>query len=281
MLLGSFIDGCTSYSYPLAQAYIADITPASKLSEAYGLFQGVATGGAFLVGIPLSGILASKVGLKVPLYIAASISALNILYISTLLPESLPPALRQRNAPIKVRRRGERRSIYVCYLTYSFPSFFSSQDANAIGAFKMVFRNPFLALCSLTYFLLHTALNGLQVSIFLYYLLPSFHCPIMAISVLRESLLFIPNHMHRSISLTSLNIDLVGALLKALPVSVSFSCLPPFSRSSFSHYLTFVDPYSKSTACTWKFSLFQSPVSSSLPLLADSAPSSFQRASSY
>lgn len=31
--------GMTSFSYPLAQSYIADITEPSKLSQAYGLFQ--------------------------------------------------------------------------------------------------------------------------------------------------------------------------------------------------------------------------------------------------
>ncbi len=32
-----------------------------------------------------------------------------------------------------------------------------------MGAFKTVLRNPFIALTSLVYFLLHLALNGLQV----------------------------------------------------------------------------------------------------------------------
>lgn len=36
---GSAIDGMTSFSYPLAQSYIADITEPAKLSQAYGLFQ--------------------------------------------------------------------------------------------------------------------------------------------------------------------------------------------------------------------------------------------------
>lgn len=39
LLVGAFIDGCTSYSFPLAQAYIADVTPPEKLPEAYGAFQ--------------------------------------------------------------------------------------------------------------------------------------------------------------------------------------------------------------------------------------------------
>lgn len=38
------------------------------------------------------------------------------------------------------------------------------QEANAVGAFKTVTRNPFIALCSTVYFLLHLALNGLQAS---------------------------------------------------------------------------------------------------------------------
>jgi MFS family permease len=50
---------------PFPQAYIADITPPATLSQALGTFQGLAAGGAFLVGIPISGVLASKVGLKV------------------------------------------------------------------------------------------------------------------------------------------------------------------------------------------------------------------------
>jgi hypothetical protein len=40
LILGAAIDGCTSYSYPLNQAYIADVvTDPKRLTEAYGLFQ--------------------------------------------------------------------------------------------------------------------------------------------------------------------------------------------------------------------------------------------------
>lgn len=183
---GSAIDGMTSFSFPLAQSYIADITEPARLSQAYGLFQvkwrkgknkraerkcsarslppaaspyiyihtsiqtdqGVATGGAFLLGIPLAGILAAKVrslppppfglglgldsassiaawllppllregsptptrpntqvDLKLPLYIAASICAVNIVYITAFLPESLPPARRRHDAGLHVRER--------------------------------------------------------------------------------------------------------------------------------------------------------------------------------
>lgn len=38
------------------------------------------------------------------------------------------------------------------------------QEANVVGALKTVTRNPFIALCSTVYFLLHLALNGLQAS---------------------------------------------------------------------------------------------------------------------
>lgn len=38
------------------------------------------------------------------------------------------------------------------------------QDAHAVGAFKTVTRNPFIALCATVYFFLHLALNGLQAS---------------------------------------------------------------------------------------------------------------------
>lgn len=40
LLMGAFIDGCTSISYPVNQAYIADVvTDPRKLTEAYGAFQ--------------------------------------------------------------------------------------------------------------------------------------------------------------------------------------------------------------------------------------------------
>lgn len=138
LLLGAAIDGATSFSYPLAQSYIADITPPSSLPQALGLFQGVATGGAFLLGIPLSGLIAAKKGLRLSLYIAAGICATNVLFISAALPESLPPSLRRADA--------------------------SLLEANVWGAVRTVATNPFIALCSLTYFLLHLALNGLQIN---------------------------------------------------------------------------------------------------------------------
>lgn len=100
-------------------------------------WQGLATGLAFMLGIPASGIVAAKFGLNVPLMVAAGICVLNVLYISLLVPESLPPS----------RRKEEHRL----------------QDANAFGALKMVSRNPFMALIAFTYFLLHLSLNALQV----------------------------------------------------------------------------------------------------------------------
>jgi len=72
-----------------------------------------------------------------PPSLSAGICAINVLFISTTLPESLPPALRRSDAPL--------------------------QEANVWGAFRTVGKNPFIALCSMTYFLLHLALNGLQV----------------------------------------------------------------------------------------------------------------------
>lgn len=43
-----------------------------------------------------------QVNLKLPLYIAAGICAINILYITTFLPESLPPAKRRHDAGLHV-----------------------------------------------------------------------------------------------------------------------------------------------------------------------------------
>lgn len=59
---------------------------------------------AFMLGIPISGIMASKLGLHVPLLVAASICVVNVLYISVFVPESLPPARRKavRASPLHI-----------------------------------------------------------------------------------------------------------------------------------------------------------------------------------
>ncbi len=90
-----------------------------------------------MLGIPIAGILATKVSLRLPMLIASSICAINILYILTLLPESLETGKRKEKVELS--------------------------EANAYGAWKMITRNPFIFLVALTHFCLNMALNGLQV----------------------------------------------------------------------------------------------------------------------
>merc|ERR1711988_11321 len=73
LFVGAMIDGMTSFSSPIATSYISDITPSHKLGEAFGLFQGIAQGAAFMVGIPIAGILGKKFGIMLPLKIAYSL----------------------------------------------------------------------------------------------------------------------------------------------------------------------------------------------------------------
>ena len=88
LFLARFIAGCMAANIPIAQAYISDITPPEKRSNALGLL-GAAFGLGFTIGPALGGIL-SKNGYAVPALLSAVLCTLNFLIILLFLPESLP-----------------------------------------------------------------------------------------------------------------------------------------------------------------------------------------------
>jgi MFS transporter, DHA1 family, tetracycline resistance protein len=91
--VGRVIAGATAANISAASAYIADVSPPEKRSQNFGLI-GVAFGLGFIVGPALGGVLGSF-GLRVPLYVAAGITLLNVLYGFFVLPESLKPENRR------------------------------------------------------------------------------------------------------------------------------------------------------------------------------------------
>ena len=93
LVVGRILAGIGGASFSTAQAYMADITPPERRSQAFGMV-GAAFGVGFVLG-PLIGGVASEYGLRVPFMVAAVLSALNFLYGYFVLPESLAPENRR------------------------------------------------------------------------------------------------------------------------------------------------------------------------------------------
>jgi DHA1 family tetracycline resistance protein-like MFS transporter len=98
LFLSRLIDGLTGGNISVAQAYIADITDESNRARGMGII-GAAFGLGFIMGPALGGALASF-GYAAPALLAAILSAINLVLVYFLLPESLSP---QRRAELASR----------------------------------------------------------------------------------------------------------------------------------------------------------------------------------
>lgn len=87
ILVGRIIDGLTGGNISTVFAYLADITEPKDRSKYYGMV-GAAGGFGFMIGPALGGVLGA-VHLTLPLYVAAGITALNMIWGYFVLPESL------------------------------------------------------------------------------------------------------------------------------------------------------------------------------------------------
>jgi DHA1 family tetracycline resistance protein-like MFS transporter len=137
LFLGRVISGITSASFPTANAYIADVTPAEQRAAKFGML-GAAFGLGFIIGPALGGMLGGM-GLRYPFWAAAGLSLANAAYGFFILPESLPK---------------ERRAA------------FSLRKANPIGSLKLLrsHRELFgLATAMFLYYNAHEALPSMFV----------------------------------------------------------------------------------------------------------------------
>ena len=94
LFVGRALAGIAGASYTPAYAYVADISPPERRAHNFGLI-GAAFGGGFIIGPAIGGLL-GEFGPRVPFFVAASLSLLNVIYGYFVLPESLPPDLRRR-----------------------------------------------------------------------------------------------------------------------------------------------------------------------------------------
>jgi DHA1 family tetracycline resistance protein-like MFS transporter len=99
LFVGRVISGVTAASVSTAMAYIADVTPAERRAQAYGLV-GMAFGIGFILGPALGGLLGS-VDPRLPFWAAAAFSLANAAYGFFVLPESLS---RERRRAFEWRR---------------------------------------------------------------------------------------------------------------------------------------------------------------------------------
>jgi DHA1 family tetracycline resistance protein-like MFS transporter len=88
LFLGRIIDGLTGGNISTIFAYVADITAPQDRGKYYGML-GAAGGFGFMVGPALGGILA-HISLATPLFAAAAVTLLNMVWGYFVLPESLP-----------------------------------------------------------------------------------------------------------------------------------------------------------------------------------------------
>jgi len=100
LFVSRLIDGITRGNISVSQAYISDVTDPKDRGKALGMI-GAAFGIGFILG-PVTGGLLSGISYTAPAWAGAVLSLVNLVLVSTLLPESLTAEDRAR---LSARRR--------------------------------------------------------------------------------------------------------------------------------------------------------------------------------
>src|SRR3979411_357894 len=96
LFVGRVISGITTSNISTAFAYVTDVTPRERRAKQFGLIS-AAFGLGFIIGPAVGGLL-GNVHLRLPFWIAAGLGLTNAIYGFFILPESLPPERRSKNA---------------------------------------------------------------------------------------------------------------------------------------------------------------------------------------
>ena len=131
LFLGRIIDGLTAGNQSALFAYISDSTEPDERGKWFG-YLGGAIGAGFMIGPTIGGLLGS-VSITLPFFITAGITAVSMLCISLLLPESLP-----------VEKRTTHLTLKSFNTLFHFKEVFSMKEARALlimGAFFYIGLN--------------------------------------------------------------------------------------------------------------------------------------------
>src|SRR3954470_588762 len=99
LFVGRLIAGIAGASYGPANAVLADVTPPEERAKVFGLM-GAAFGGGFILGPALGGLI-SNFGVRAPFIVAATLAAINFVWILVALPETLK---QENRRPFEWRR---------------------------------------------------------------------------------------------------------------------------------------------------------------------------------
>jgi MFS transporter, DHA1 family, tetracycline resistance protein len=138
LFVGRIIAGVCGSSWVIANAFITDVTTPENRAKYFGLL-GACFGLGFVVGPAIGGLLGSF-GPRVPFFVAAAISGLNLIYGYIVLPETLAPANRRaflwrRSNPLGAFAvfRGYKGVLPMCGVLFTY--FFCSAIYPAIWPF--------------------------------------------------------------------------------------------------------------------------------------------------
>jgi MFS transporter, DHA1 family, tetracycline resistance protein len=127
LFIGRVIGGMSSASMSVASAYASDISGPENRAKSFGKV-GAAFGLGFLCGPMLGGLL-GDMNLRLPFYLAAALSATNLVYGYFFVPESLAPGARPPfslarinpfGALVRLARRRDIRGLVIVYTLVTF-----------------------------------------------------------------------------------------------------------------------------------------------------------------
>ncbi|MCA9911214.1 MAG: MFS transporter [Anaerolineae bacterium] len=112
LFLGRIIDGVTGGNIGTIYAYIADLTPPKERTRYFGLIGAIA-GLGFVFGPAIGGILTRVGGTATPVFFAALVTFLNVIWGYFAMPESLRPEQRmERISLVKLNPFWQLRDVF-------------------------------------------------------------------------------------------------------------------------------------------------------------------------